>query len=173
MAELYRHFDSSGKLLYVGVSKSALIRLGQHQEHAHWFGNISQVTIEKHPSREAALEAERLAIQSENPLCNVQHRSPSAHTVRKRQAASLELAKKSATALTQSLVWFNTTYTPDQIADRLSISSAAAKRLIENREIGSIELEDKGRTVRRVTGWQLIEFLESREQPAAKKGGSR
>jgi len=173
MTDLYRHFDSQGALLYVGVSKSALVRLGQHKEHAHWFDRITQVTIEKHPSRAAALEAERIAIHVENPLCNVQRRPPPIGTVDSKRTDRKTLAAKSATALTQSLVWFNTTYSPAEIANHLSIGMTAVNRLIESRAIGSVELEDKGRAVRRVTGWQLIEFLESREISAMKQGGGK
>ena len=68
---LYRHFDERENLLYVGVSLSTIQRLAQHRYHSHWFNSISKVTIEQFPSREEALEAERTAIQKEEPLHNV------------------------------------------------------------------------------------------------------
>lgn len=55
---LYRHWDADGKLLYVGVSLSAVTRLGQHRRDAGWADEIASVTIEYFATREAALKAE-------------------------------------------------------------------------------------------------------------------
>jgi hypothetical protein len=71
---LYRHFSSDGRLLYVGVSLDAVRRLVRHREKSHWFNQIATVTIERYPSRAAALQAERLAIEDEKPIYNV-HRA--------------------------------------------------------------------------------------------------
>lgn len=68
--QLYRHFDAEGRLLYVGVSLSAIARLGQHKK-APWFGRIATVTVENFPTRAAALSAEMRAIQRENPQHNI------------------------------------------------------------------------------------------------------
>jgi hypothetical protein len=70
MTYLYRHFDAEGRLLYVGISLSAVHRLAQHRASA-WFASIATVTIETFPSRAGAAEAERLAIQTEGPLHNI------------------------------------------------------------------------------------------------------
>jgi hypothetical protein len=68
--QLYRHFDKSGTLLYVGVSLTALIRLQGHKRSA-WFDDIVRVEIERFPTREAALNAEMGAIKSEGPKHNI------------------------------------------------------------------------------------------------------
>jgi hypothetical protein len=47
MEHLYRHFDKDGTLLYVGISLSAINRLGQHKDNAHWFSSIKRVEIEQ------------------------------------------------------------------------------------------------------------------------------
>lgn len=70
---LYRHWDADGRLLYVGISLSALQRLAQHKERSRWFERIASVTIEQFPTREAALAAEREAIATERPECNIIH----------------------------------------------------------------------------------------------------
>lgn len=70
---LYRHFDSEGKLLYVGISLNAVSRLAQHRLSAAWFMEIAKIEIEWHPSREAACDAEVAAIQTERPAHNVIH----------------------------------------------------------------------------------------------------
>ena len=71
---LYRHFDGSGRLLYVGISLSAINRLAQHRAHSEWFGKIRKVTIKAFPNREAARIAESYAIKTENPIFNLQRR---------------------------------------------------------------------------------------------------
>lgn len=70
---LYRHFDASGTLLYVGISKGAIARLQAHEGSSHWANQIARVTIARHPTRDAALAAERMAIRSEGPLHNIVH----------------------------------------------------------------------------------------------------
>lgn len=72
---LYRHFDVDGRLLYVGISNSAIARLKEHQHgHSHWVDEIAHMTVETFPSREIALAMERWAIQREKPLHNIAHR---------------------------------------------------------------------------------------------------
>jgi hypothetical protein len=71
---LYRHFSSDGRLLYVGVAIDAIRRLAKHRHESQWFDQIATVTIERYPSRTAALKAERLAIEDEKPAYNV-HRA--------------------------------------------------------------------------------------------------
>lgn len=73
---LYRHFDADGRLLYVGISLSAVHRLGQHRQHAHWFKAIARVDIEWHATRLLALEAEACAITRELPLHNTARPRP-------------------------------------------------------------------------------------------------
>ena len=77
---LYRHFNSAGDLIYVGISMSALRRLTQHAVTAHWFSDISRVEVERFDTRDEAIAAEIKAIRSEKPLHNVEH-SPSAKAV--------------------------------------------------------------------------------------------
>lgn len=67
---LYRHFDGQGCLLYVGVSLNALQRLSEHR-YSYWIDRVARVDIERFPSREAALAAEREAIRIEKPLHNI------------------------------------------------------------------------------------------------------
>jgi predicted GIY-YIG superfamily endonuclease len=69
---LYRHFDKNDQLLYAGISLSAFQRLAQHRNHAHWFEQISRVEMEQFDTREEALAAERVAIEREKPLFNIQ-----------------------------------------------------------------------------------------------------
>ena len=74
---LYRHYDKDGNLLYVGVSWTILQRLRQHEKGSFWFGEVDSIKLEKYPSREASLEAERKAILAEQPRYNTAHTKPS------------------------------------------------------------------------------------------------
>ena len=76
--ELYRHFDADGSLLYVGISLSALYRLKEHKTRSAWFGKIANITIERFPSRRAALDAEASAIRTEKTVHNRPHTSQAA-----------------------------------------------------------------------------------------------
>lgn len=70
---LYRHFDSSGTLLYVGVSLSALNRLAAHESGSHWYWRISRVEVTNCKTRQESLDAEVDAIVKEKPLFNIVH----------------------------------------------------------------------------------------------------
>lgn len=68
---LYRHYDGSGNLLYVGISYSVLKRLSEHSNKAFWFPQIRRIEIEHYTDRKAAVIAERRAIDTENPKYNL------------------------------------------------------------------------------------------------------
>ena len=68
---LYRHFAGDGRLLYVGISLNAIIRLAAHRTRSSWFDEIVRVEVERHPTRQAALAAELAAIRNEKPLHNI------------------------------------------------------------------------------------------------------
>ncbi len=67
---LYRMFDTKGRLLYVGISKSPFERLGQHRAGKEWWTEIASVTMTHYPARPDALEAEAAAITAECPIYN-------------------------------------------------------------------------------------------------------
>lgn len=71
---LYRAFDARGQLLYVGISDSPFLRLGQHDVSAAWTRYTTTVTLERHATREDAATAEREAIHNEDPVWNIQGR---------------------------------------------------------------------------------------------------
>lgn len=68
---LYRHFDSTDALLYVGISLSAVHRLAQHKRSASWFKDIARVEVEWFSTRAEAIAAEREAICDEAPKHNI------------------------------------------------------------------------------------------------------
>jgi GIY-YIG catalytic domain len=68
---LYRHFDSSGQLVYVGIASDPFRRLSQHEKWSRWYDQIDTIKIERHPNRKAAEAAELEAIRTEKPLHNI------------------------------------------------------------------------------------------------------
>ena len=67
---LYRHFDSTGKLLYVGIARNWIARLEAHQGSV-WFKRITEVRLQHFEDEAGARLAEEMAIRSERPLFNV------------------------------------------------------------------------------------------------------
>ena len=70
LTELYRHFDSNGVLLYVGISASAIKRFKDHKNGSHWSSRVASITIERYETRQEAEQAETNAIVLEKPLHN-------------------------------------------------------------------------------------------------------
>lgn len=73
LTSLYRFYDATGALLYIGITNSIPRRLGEHDERKPWFTETAKVTFEHHPSRAAALTAEKKAIKAERPKHNIVH----------------------------------------------------------------------------------------------------
>lgn len=69
---LYRHYDRSGRLLYVGSSdvRKCESRQGDHAKGARWWPYVARIEREEHPSRRAAYLAEFAAIKAERPIFN-------------------------------------------------------------------------------------------------------
>jgi len=70
---LYRHYDSTGTLLYVGISLSVINRLSKHNLNSNWFSDIAKIEIDWLDNRKAALFAEGVAINTEHPRFNIYH----------------------------------------------------------------------------------------------------
>lgn len=69
---LYRLYDATGDLLYVGQSKDPFTRFKSHKaDSRHWIDDVARGRISVFPTREAAQSAEREAIRSEHPFWNV------------------------------------------------------------------------------------------------------
>lgn len=68
---VYRALDSSGILLYVGVTCNFRPRMKQHQKEKAWWKDVARVAIETYPTRKLALDAEARIIRTEDPVFNV------------------------------------------------------------------------------------------------------
>lgn len=69
--QLYRMFDKDGRLLYVGISRSAVARFAQHGRQQTWIMEVARVEIEtRECTRQEILAAELQAIRVERPIYN-------------------------------------------------------------------------------------------------------
>jgi len=173
--DLYRHFNKEGHLLYVGISLSTFHRLSQHKNHSHWFNEITSVTIEKFKSRKEAIEAEKEAITNEDPSHNLYRPIVKEIENHKRQ----NLRETSREDLTERIVKFNPIYSLEEAANVLRMSSYTVKALIKDGKLSCVESGSHVATLRngkrakvircKITGWQLIDFIETWEHINATK----
>lgn len=68
---VYRIYDATGALLYVGVAKTFGRRWEQHSSSQPWWPHVHRQTVEWFPTRVEAEFAEATAIRDERPLHNV------------------------------------------------------------------------------------------------------
>lgn len=74
MQTLYRMFDADGQLLYVGISVNPMSRMKHHASAQPWWEEVSGIDLEKYATRDQVMEAERRAVENENPRYNVRLR---------------------------------------------------------------------------------------------------
>lgn len=67
---VYRLYDGKGRLIYVGSSFRLRIRLSEHRG-TWWWQMVTKAKFQVFPTVEAARAAESVAIQEEEPLCNI------------------------------------------------------------------------------------------------------
>jgi len=154
---LYRHFDRDGRLLYVGISSSALRRLDEHKGASHWFHEIANITISSFGTRAEVLLAERNAVQDERPLHNLKLQRKDGQ-----QEIKPTKGEVSKVDLVRRMVNFHPTYTMQQAAIVLNLSPSSIKKLMNSGELGFVEM---GRRCI-ITGWQLIDFIQYLELKA-------
>lgn len=70
---LYSYYDADDVSLYIGITDDLRARTLAHVEASSWMDFAARCTITRHPSRKAALDAEREAIKAERPLFNHMH----------------------------------------------------------------------------------------------------
>lgn len=90
LTSVYRYYDSSGILLYVGISRRLLNRMYNHELSSDWFRLASRVTLSHYATQEDAEQAEAIAIKTESPMFN----KSEGRTVAARKAASIARRKK-------------------------------------------------------------------------------
>lgn len=67
---IYRLYDKTGQLLYIGISHKPDVRWGQHSEEKEWWPEVDRRDVEWLATRASAERAELAAITAEKPLHN-------------------------------------------------------------------------------------------------------
>lgn len=87
---LYRHYDKSGTLLYIGISNSVFTRLSGHKHSSSWIKDAVRMDTEYFKDKPTAEIEEALAIKRERPKFNIKHNNPSLKSV----TANKKIVKK-------------------------------------------------------------------------------
>lgn len=66
---LYRFYDAADVLLYVGITHDPRQRFYDHRARP-WWAATSNIRLERYPTRSEAIQAEDVAIRSEDPIFN-------------------------------------------------------------------------------------------------------
>jgi len=67
---VYRNFDATGNLLYVGVSRRPGARHAAHEKESPWYANVATTTYTRYRTRSEAHAEEARIIREERPLHN-------------------------------------------------------------------------------------------------------
>lgn len=70
---LYRFYDLTGRLLYIGITSSPRLRFEQHKALKPWWADVAVREVTFYPTRELLESAEIKAIRRERPLYNIIH----------------------------------------------------------------------------------------------------
>lgn len=69
---LYRFYDASDVLLYIGITGDVETRWNNHAR-KRWWPEVARKAVEWHEERDAAEVCEKAAIKAEKPLYNIAH----------------------------------------------------------------------------------------------------
>jgi hypothetical protein len=73
---LYRFYNSSQRLLYVGITSDPENRFRGHRADKPWWDDVFVITLTRYPDRGELAQAEIEAIESEHPKYNVAYAVP-------------------------------------------------------------------------------------------------
>lgn len=68
---VYRFFDATGELLYVGLTNNTTTRWDYHARRKPWWSDVARKTVTWYDDRPTAARVEAQAIRTESPKWNV------------------------------------------------------------------------------------------------------
>lgn len=138
---LYRVFDSTGKLLYVGISQNPDIRFGQHSQTKLWWSEVDVRKVEWYETRAEAATAEKVAIKAEMPHWNLHHAVPqisdseATRIFNEYRAAREEAALLLPIIKEQAVQGMKAGATATQLAELTGISAEVFRRLARDNDV--------------------------------------
>lgn len=69
--DVYKAYDTSGALLYVGISVNVFTRLREHKYYARWYRAAHRIEVTQYTNRLAARIEEARCIDEDSPMFNV------------------------------------------------------------------------------------------------------
>ncbi|AXH49046.1 G-I-Y Y-I-G endonuclease [Gordonia phage Ecliptus] len=91
--DLYKVYDDTGELLYVGVTVDVKTRLKGHRRYAAWYERVGHIKVWVYPDRMSALDEEARCIAEEHPQHNVTPESRKSEHHRREPEASYALVR--------------------------------------------------------------------------------
>jgi predicted GIY-YIG superfamily endonuclease len=143
---LYRFYDAEGNLLYVGVTGNPASRFSDHRRTSSWWAQADRHEVEWLPHWNAALKAERRAIQEEMPRWNSVFNT-------KRVAGSPDMGQQIIKQPDGRLAVFSSVVdafvvvdaTPEEILDWRAEQAAEDARRATQRELDAVLADDPRR----------------------------
>lgn len=117
---VYRFWDASETLLYIGMTEDPDARFGNHESRKPWWPDVARKAIEWHDTRDLAEAAELDAIRTEHALYNVTN-SPWAPRPREldEHETTVSEARANLTGIIEKVRWARTsTVIVDRRRDR-------------------------------------------------------
>lgn len=73
---LYRFYDAADELLYIGITANPAARFASHKRMKPWWESVTRIEMERFDSRDVLMDAEKKAIEAENPSWNLARPKP-------------------------------------------------------------------------------------------------
>lgn len=159
---LYRHYSSSGDLLYVGISNNVHVRTKQHMEGSHWADEIARIEVDFHPDRPTASTAEAKAVRELNPKYNrVRFASPGVP----KPSVGEDIPQQIIVKVEHHNVEVKAAYKLKDAADAFGINIVILKREIEAGNVKCFKLPNTVGTgeIVYLSGWSLVDWIKSLE----------
>lgn len=140
---VYRFYDGTGRLLYVGITHNLGSRFGSHERKAAWWVEQQSVVVVWRETRSAAAAEERAAIRAEGPLHNISGaRAARRERQRLRRRERLDEAMRQAIGLEVRVEIARSGRSKREVREHLDLSTQSLwQRMVGRTEFRKEELD--------------------------------
>lgn len=130
MHYIYRHYDSAGRLLYIGCTGDPRSRYHVHKNKSPWFMDVTRIDVQAIGERKQAHKAEIEAILTEQPIHNRYHKVvPAPKPTRAEYLKKIEMRRKLILKKLES------GKTQSSIAEELGVTRQAINQLVRRSKV--------------------------------------